>query len=102
MSKMRIEDWAVIYGDHSSGVFSTDNRITGTVYGHPDFPDGSVITTTRIMDCTNRVITTLSGSLYTLGEPHPEYVAWCKSKGFVIDEETPIKMKIIGEEDEVN
>ena len=42
-------------------------RISGFVYGHPKFPDGRGIVTSRIVNVTKRRVTTLSGSQYFLG-----------------------------------
>jgi len=64
----------------------------GKVYGHPKYKDGKRITTSRVMECKNGVVTTRSGSEYKLLEPDPQYVEWCREEGYHIPtKEEPIK-----------
>ncbi len=50
------------------------------------------IRTSRVVSVTGRRVTTRSGSVYELGEPHPDFVAWLKESGKEFDPEVPIKV----------
>jgi hypothetical protein len=64
------------------------------VYGKPGFPDGSEVVTSGIVETNGAQVTTRTGSVYTLGEPKPEYVEWCRERGcHVPTPEKPIKVK---------
>jgi len=58
---MRLEEWALTYGD----------RISGKVYGSHRFDDGHRVTTSSVMSVIPKTksVKTSSGSLYRLGEP---------------------------------
>jgi serine/threonine protein kinase len=51
----------------------TNGRVVGTVKNHPSIPDGDIITTSPIMRpdlaARRKVVATISGSKYLLGEP---------------------------------
>lgn len=66
--------------------------VQGEVYGHPKFEDGTHITTSRIIDTRGKLVKTLSGTRYRLvGDPHPDYAAWCQEQGIDLDPEAPFK-----------
>lgn len=60
--------------------------LQGFVYDHPSsrIADGSHIKTSEIvdLDIPNRRAKTASGTEYTLGEPHPDFIQWLKDHGF--------------------
>lgn len=51
------------------------------------------VITSSIMKADGRVITTYSGSTYTLEEPDPDYIQWMKDNGLTYDPINPIKFK---------
>lgn len=67
--------------------------LSGEVYGHPRFEDGKFVTTSRIVKVEGRQLTTKSGSVYYLEEPHPEYLEWMKDQGYEYNSDNPIKVK---------
>jgi len=74
---IKLESWAMIRDD-SDPFKAPEIRsmcLTGYVYGHPLFEDGTKVTTGAIenMDTATTTVTTRSGNLYMLGEAHPEY-----------------------------
>jgi hypothetical protein len=83
---MRLEQWSCI------------PSLRGSVYAPPIMllrgrnSDGEFIRTSSIDKINGNVITTLSGSVYELGDPAPEYVEFCKQQGCRIPTpEEPIK-----------
>jgi hypothetical protein len=66
--------------------------LAGNVYNHPNFSDGSHITTSVIKTIDGRTITTITGSVYILdGKPSDDYLQWCDKNGFIYDSNNPIK-----------
>lgn len=82
---VKIENWSVVEGWRPEGY------LHGKVYGHPNFPDGKVVTTSRIEASEGRVVTTYSRD-YLLGEPDPAYVAEMAKRGITIDPVQPVKV----------
>jgi hypothetical protein len=64
---MRLENWELFW----------NLRLAGEVYDSLKFPQGSHITTTKIVkvDKENQLITTECGSVYELGVAHEKYEA---------------------------
>jgi hypothetical protein len=56
--------------------------------------DGKEKLTSRVVAAKGRIVTTKSGSRYELGEPDPDFVAWCEKRGKPIDPAEPIKIII--------
>jgi hypothetical protein len=54
--------------------------------------DGKKKLTSRVVASEGRTITTRSGSRYELGEPDPDFAAWCIKRGKPLDPEQPIKV----------
>ncbi len=55
-------------------------------------PDGKCIRTSPIVRVTGNLIQTQTGSEYTLGQPDPRYVEWCREHDHHIPTpEEPIK-----------
>lgn len=75
---MRIENWCVT--SRPTNPYQPPElqgrHLHGKVYGHPHFPDGEELMTSRIalMYNANEVVTK-SGSVYELGEVDPAYEA---------------------------
>jgi hypothetical protein len=69
--------------------------LRGRVYGHPSKTDGKNIVTSPIEAPGEEVGTVVTkNTIYNLGEPHPDYVDWCKQNGHhVPTKEEPIKWK---------
>src|SRR5574340_1243215 len=58
--------------------------ICGKVYEHPKFPNGSSIVTSKIVNVEEDLITTESGTIYTLdGLPEPWYEKYLEERTFV-------------------
>src|SRR6185369_16286378 len=74
LKPLTIENWGVVtrtpnpYVAPECGVLC----VSGEIKDHPTRGDTD-ITTSRIVGAEGRLITTSSGSVYRLGEPHPEY-----------------------------
>lgn len=74
---MRIEAWSVVWSesDPYSPPEMKTQHLSGNVYGHNRFYDGTGITTTAIVAVSGGRVVTRSGSEYELGDPEPEYEA---------------------------
>jgi len=57
------------------------------------FRDGETrqVITSPIDKIDGRTITTVSGSVYVLGDPDPLYLDWMAEHGFTYDESAPIR-----------
>jgi len=91
---MRLENWLVTgTPDPYQPPEQQRKQISGEVYGHPTRRDGQRIRTTPICSVDGNVVTT-QNSVYTLGEPAPEFVEWCRENGHhVPTPEEPLKVK---------
>jgi hypothetical protein len=94
MNEIRLEKWAVVFlnADPYKAPELQQASLMGEAHGHPRFPDGSKITTSRPKSVEGRRVTTSSGSVYVLGEPDPEWVAAMASIGRTVDPEQPLKL----------
>lgn len=74
---MKLENWSINFsaGDPYTAPEQLACHASGQVYGNPKFEDGTVVSTSRIVDVSDSGVTTKSGSFYELGEPHPDYEA---------------------------
>jgi len=75
---IRIEDWSIGTNDPNPYLSPEQMvlRLDGKVYGHPRFPDGDRVVTTRIVSSEeDGTVITRSGSRYVLGEVAPDYEA---------------------------
>lgn len=77
---MRIENWAIVIADESRSGYTPpefqSRRVVGNVYGNPAFEDGTIVTTSRIVEVINPLmVKTKTGSTYILGEPDEKYLA---------------------------
>jgi hypothetical protein len=92
---MLLENWSVSsapVGPYDAPEMAY-HQLSGNVFGHPRFDEGKRIRTSDIKSVNGREVVTRSGSVYTLGEPHVEYVHWCREQGcHVPTAEEPIKL----------
>lgn len=66
MNVITLEEWA--YRVHMEGGFQKDTwRLTGKVYGHPNFPPGHIVHVSTPKKLDGRLVTTFSGRIYELG-----------------------------------
>lgn len=73
---MRLENWELLTSaDEYESPEQRRLALSGDVYGHPVYPDGRRVYTSRIIGLEGESIVTRSGSRYELGEPHPDYEA---------------------------
>lgn len=75
---MKIENWSIsdIWTGKLEKPTETNSIVLfGNVYGHPRFPDGFEVHTSRISRIEGTQVRTYSGSLYDLGDPSPEFIA---------------------------
>lgn len=63
-------------------------RIVGTRAGDP--PGRQVVTST-VEEIDGRYVKTMSGSVYELGEPDPDFVKFLRENGYPFDPENPIR-----------
>jgi hypothetical protein len=96
MNNPRIENWSMTGGGDPYQPPECQNlSLQGKVYGHPSprFEDGKFIRTSDIVKVVGSEVHTHSGSVYTLGEPKPAYVDWCRANDHhVPTPEEPIKL----------
>ena len=74
---MRLEKWGIIYGSMLNGYQAPElqtYKISGIVYGHSYFEDGTLIATSSIMKIKDGVAFTRTGSQYKLGKVDAEYL----------------------------
>lgn len=71
---IRIENWCLGGGNPVYQAPELMNvHIFGEVYNHPEFPQGYPVRTSYIVGIEGDKVRTVSGSLYTLGEPNSDY-----------------------------
>ena len=89
---MRLENWSTRGLNNYQPPERQTIRIQGAVYDHPTRPDGQHITTSSVVNVEDGKVTTRN-SVYTLGEPDPKFVEWCRENGHhVPTHEEPIKV----------
>ena len=75
---VKIENWSITYPplvDRFTPPEHITQHLHGAVYGHASHTDGSVVTTSRIVNWKGRKVTTRHTE-YELGIPDPDYVKW--------------------------
>lgn len=82
MAEVTLNNWSVVN-------VRREQRLAGV----PDSGshEGKHVVTSRIVDLDGRVVTTVSGSKYTLGTIEDEYLRWMKEYGYTYNEKEPIK-----------
>ena len=82
-----IIEWSIILDPFKGG---RPPFVSGKVFGHPKFEDGTMIFTNTIVSANGRNIVTASGSCYVLsGNPCTEWMVYCLKKGAQIDIDEP-------------
>lgn len=91
----KLEEWSVCNrpADPYQAPELWSTILSGKVYGHSRFPDGTHIDTSLIVKAEGRIVHTYSGTQYELGIPEQKYVEWCAKNGIQIDKDNPIKFK---------
>lgn len=83
-----LQNWAVVMtlGPYDAPEAAVA-RLTGEVFGHPRFSDGTVVQTSRIVSLSTkeRKATTKSGTSYDLGEPSADFLRWLEQNGHSLD-----------------
>ena len=98
----KLDNWAVVFEDPYLPPERQTKHLCGVVTGHPNprHEDGKEIVTSTIKAVSGRVVTTMSGTTYELGEANPQYQSfmeeWARRTGKSIDPEEPIKMFTYG------
>jgi len=64
----------------------------GEVYGHPNFEDGNIITTS-VIKASNYNFVETQHTVYELGEADVSYLLWCEENGIKVDKENPVKIR---------
>jgi len=67
-------------------------RISGLVYGHHRFDDGERILTGWLAGVNGRVVTTVGGTVYRLGDVSPDFVRWMHDASLPFDPEAPLRL----------
>lgn len=96
--KYGMRNWSVVYvgSDPYKAPEQCSACLSGEVVDHPSRPDGDRVTTSAIVEAAGRNVKTYSGSVITLvGDPHPDYVAYCQAQGVAIDMDAPIKVHTV-------
>ncbi len=91
---MRIENWSItsVGGDYDPPE-CRHMQVQGNVYEHPLHSDGKYVRTSDVRAVNGREVTTKHSGVYTLGEPDPKYIEWCRQQGCHVPTlEEPIKV----------
>lgn len=91
----KLKNWKAVYDSRQLPTSPEGKRIyvMGEIYGREGFKDGEIITTSRIKKSEGKVICTITGSNYLLGEMEEEYKNWCEKNKIKVDEKQPVKIK---------
>ena len=81
----RIEQWGIVRDPYLAPERG-GQQLVGKV-------DGVGVKTSELVEVNGLVVRTASGSVYLLGEPSPEYLAWCRENGIAFDPACPIKVR---------
>jgi hypothetical protein len=90
----KLENWEIT-GDNDPFIAPECQKIyiTGEIYNHPGFLDGTRITTSSIQGVEDNNIVITKNSKYELGEPDVVYVEWCRENNcHVPTKDEPIKV----------
>lgn len=91
---VKINNWSTTRGGGSpyDAPELSELRLQGVVIGHPRGCDGRNVLTSPIVDIDGRVITTRSGTVYSLGRPDQKWLHWLRKSGRIYDPTSPIKV----------
>ena len=70
---MILNNWSVVKRDPYIAPEMQSSCLRGQVTGHSEIADGEYVTTSSIISNADGKITTVSGSVYELGDVDPEY-----------------------------
>lgn len=75
--KIKLENWefCVRQGSPYMAPECQQRYFIGDVTGHPNFPDGSRVSTSNAVGWADDCAVTEDGNQYELGQPHPDYEA---------------------------
>lgn len=93
---VRLEKWAVVWLAATNECYappeSRELGLAGFATGHPEFDDGTFVTSSAIVHVSGRTIRTESGRVYELfGDPDPAYLAWLAENGRSYNPDQPVK-----------
>lgn len=79
MKEVKIHRWSLVCDDAFKAPEINTQRLTGRVYGHPNFKNGCRITTTKVINLslTDKKVTTRN-TTYILGTPDPKFLKFLK------------------------
>ena len=83
MQTAKLENWSVVQGKSNPYMApeAIPRCLRGEVYGHPDFTDGEMVTSSRLTLLEGGIAKT-KNTKYNLGKPEGDYVAWCIKNGY--------------------
>jgi hypothetical protein len=92
VAEVTLDEWEVTYADEDPFMAPEQTGIVlvGKVTGHPKKPDGTRVSTSRVLRAKGRRVSTESGTVYLLREPSAEYRAWLAEHRPNWDPENPI------------
>lgn len=90
MTPRPLTNWSIEFSADSA--FQAPEARSQHLVGHTPDRTGLIITS-RIVRAEGRLVTTRSGSVYELGEPSTEYLAWLTEHGLAYDPEQPVKVR---------
>lgn len=86
MKTVKIENWSIVDYDWEGFCrfpnmdefrpFLIGFTLHGRVFGHPRIEDGHRARTTKIRSISGNIVTTMSETVYELGEPFADYMLW--------------------------
>lgn len=80
---VQIEDWFITSSDDVyTAPECRTKQICGRVFGHPNFADGSQITSSEIISIEFPFVQTRN-TRYKTGTPSLGYIEWCKENGYI-------------------
>jgi len=81
-----MQNWSVTrsYATPYTAPELVSHYLCGEVYGHPRFEDGSIITSSRMLDTSGNMVET-NNTWYELKEPDVTYTLWCEKMEISLD-----------------
>ena len=79
-----LKNWRIVHPD-TDGFMAPEQlipQLKGQVYNSKKYGPGEMIRTSPIASVDGKVVTTESGTEYTLSEPNEAYVEHCKAQGW--------------------
>ena len=83
MRAVLIQDWSVVGGGTPyTAPECRTQHLRGRVYDHPSFEDGERIRSSALRSIDGDGTAETRNTTYTLGNPSPDYAAWCVRHGY--------------------